>query len=90
MIAKSTEDLFRTAAEREGGLPVSAGARVSHVQLAMATGRVLHVDLSEVPADQRVAVIAEISELVGRARTRAQGQVRSPMPSTPISNQNIP
>jgi hypothetical protein len=47
----SPEQLFRQAAEAEGGVPVSAGARVVHVRLALDAGRAITVDLSQVPAD---------------------------------------
>ena len=63
----SPEELFRQAAEAEGGMPVSAGARVVHVRLAVESGRAFHVDLSGVPEDKRAALIAEIREIVDRA-----------------------
>jgi hypothetical protein len=71
MTHASSEELFRQAAEAEGGIPVSAGARVAHVRGAVEAGRALYVDLSGVPEDNRLAVIAEIKELVNRARARA-------------------
>ena len=57
-------ELFRQAAEAEGGMPVSAGARVGHLRRAMQTGRGMFVDLSRIPEDQRAAAIAEIKEVV--------------------------
>jgi hypothetical protein len=62
-----SEERFRQAAEAEGGSPVSAGARMSHVRMAVEAGRVFYVDLSSVPENERPAVIAEIKALVDRA-----------------------
>jgi hypothetical protein len=76
----SSDELFRKAAEAEGGMPVSAGARVAHVQLALQSGRAFHIDLSAVPEDKRSAVIAEIGELVKRASTGTKPG--SPQPAT--------
>ncbi len=61
------EERFRQAAEAEGGIPVSAGARVAHVRTAVEAGRHFHVDLSGVPEDERQAVVNEIRQLVDRA-----------------------
>src|SRR5438128_2567733 len=52
MTNPSMEQLFRQAAEAEGGMSVSAGARVAHVRLALESGRAISVDLSEVPEDR--------------------------------------
>jgi hypothetical protein len=82
MTHPSREDLFRKAAEAEGGLPVSAGARVAHVRLAEASGRLLYVDLTGVPEDRRAAVAAEIKELVLRASAKP---VQAPE-STTVAN----
>jgi hypothetical protein len=71
MTNTTPDELFRQAAEAEGGMPVSAGARVAHVRLALESGRALHIDLSGVPDEKRPAVIAEIREVVNRASTRA-------------------
>jgi len=62
-----SDELFRQAAETEGGMPVSAGARVAHVQLALEAGRGIQIDLSGIPRQKRAEVIAEISEVVKRA-----------------------
>ncbi|MCI0378189.1 MAG: hypothetical protein L0215_11335 [Gemmataceae bacterium] len=71
MTKTSSENLFRQAAEEEGGLPISAGARVAHVRLAIESGRTIQIDLFDVPEDKRTALIAEIKELVRRAGLRA-------------------
>jgi hypothetical protein len=55
-------------------MPVSAGARVAHVQLALQSGRAVQVDLSGVPEERRAEVVAEIAELVKRASTGAGQQ----------------
>jgi hypothetical protein len=60
-------DTYRRELEDEGGQPVSAGARLSHVQAALDAGRGVYVDLSGVPEQRRSAVVAEIGELVRRA-----------------------
>ena len=64
MTNPSTEQLFRQAAEAEGGITVSAGARVAHVRLALESGRAVTVDLSQVPEDLRSSLIAVIREMV--------------------------
>jgi hypothetical protein len=61
---------FRQAAETENGMPVSAGARLAHVQQAIDLGRTFTVDLSGIPEDKRPGVVAEIKELVQRASTQ--------------------
>jgi hypothetical protein len=80
MTDTSPDARFRQAAEAEGGMPVSAGARVAHINSAVESGRVLRIDidLSGVPEDKRPAVIAELREVVNRAVTRA-------LPSVPSS-----
>ena len=70
-----TEKRFRKAAEAEGGMSISAGARVAHVRLAIESGRAVVVDLSDVPEDSRAALIAEIKALVG------EGSVPRPRPN---------
>jgi hypothetical protein len=69
MTQASRKKLFRQGAEAEGGMAVSAGARVAHVQLAVESGRAFYVDLSGVPEDKRGALVAEIKELVKRVST---------------------
>jgi hypothetical protein len=64
MTNPSTEQLFRQAAEAEGGMTVSAGARVAHVRLAVESGRAINVDLSQVPEDRRASLVAVIREMV--------------------------
>jgi hypothetical protein len=83
MTHSSSEELFRQAAEAEGGMPVSAGARVAHVRMAVESGRAFFVDLSAVPEDKRPALVAEIKELVNRASTRQpmKGLKSAPNPS---------
>jgi hypothetical protein len=72
----SSEALFRQAAEAEGGMPVSAGARVAHVRAATTCT----VDLSAVPEDQRPALVARINELVRQASAAAA----APAPGAPV------
>jgi hypothetical protein len=74
MTPTSSEDRFREAAEAEGGIPVSAGARLSHVQMAVEAGRVFYVDLSSLPDEERPAVVAEIRDLVDRAVARVSAK----------------
>ena len=81
----SPDQLFRQAAEAEGGMSVSAGARVAHVRLALDAGRAVNVDLSEVPEDRRFSLIAEIRELVGLASARTKGNVMPITTPTPNS-----
>jgi hypothetical protein len=81
MTHSSSEELFRQAAEAEGGMPVSAGARVAHVRMAVESGRALLVDLSAVPEDKRSAVVAEIKELVNRASSREPIKGLKPAPN---------
>jgi len=78
MTERTRQELFRRAAEAENGLPVSAGARVSHVHLALATGRAFQIDLSGIPDEQRAAVISDIQQLVNQARA---GSARPPASS---------
>lgn len=70
MTDHAREELFRQAALAEGGMPISAGARVVHVQLALASGRATMVDLSDVPAELRDSLVAQIRELVRLAASR--------------------
>jgi hypothetical protein len=71
MTKQSSESRFRKAAQAEDGEPVSAGARVAHVRLATESGRVVVVDLAGVPDAERPALIAEIKNLVDKARATA-------------------
>jgi hypothetical protein len=80
MTHASREELFRQAAEAEGGMPVSAGARVIHVRLAVESGRAFYVDLSGVPEDKRPALVAQIKELVNQASARAPRKGLNPAP----------
>jgi hypothetical protein len=82
MTQTSAEELFRQAAEAEDGMPVSAGARVSHVRQAVESGRAFYVDLSAVPEDRRAAVVAEIKELVKRASVQAPAKDLQSAPDT--------
>jgi hypothetical protein len=79
MSRDSTEERFREAAEAEGGMPVSAGARILHVRSATEAGRVFYVDLSDLPEEDRPAVVAAIKQLVDRAV--AQASAKSPNPA---------
>ena len=78
----SLEERFRQAAEAEGGLPVSAGARVHHVAWAVASGRSITIDLSAVPEEIRSTLVAEIKELVRRASTQPPTESLQPAPNT--------
>ncbi len=71
MTNPSTEHLFQQAAEAEGGMSVSAGARVAHVRLALESGRAITVDLSQVPEDSRSALVKVIREMVRLASGRS-------------------
>jgi hypothetical protein len=64
MTNQSSEQLFRQAAEEEGGISVSAGARIAHVRLALQSGRAVMVDLAQVPEERRGALVAVIQEIV--------------------------
>jgi len=67
MTDRPTADPYIQALLAEDGQPVSAGARMSHVRDAIASGRAYYIDLSTVPEHKRVALIAELNELVRRA-----------------------
>jgi hypothetical protein len=87
MTQASTEERFRQVAAAEDGMPISAGARVAHLRLALESGRALFVDLSAVPEDQRPAVTAEIKELVNRksVASRQSESQRAADTSTPLA-----
>lgn len=78
MTQPSLEDLFRRAAEEEGGYPVSAGARLIHAQKAIEAGRGLYVDLSGVPEERRAALASDIKNLVQRATQSAKEPASGP------------
>jgi len=63
MTNTAAEELFRQAAEAEGGMPVSAGAPGKAV---------FWFDLTPVPEAKRGALVAQIRELVSRASTPEQ------------------
>ena len=71
MTNQSTDHLFRQAAESEGGMAVSAGARVAHVRLAVESGRAVTVDLTQVPEDLRSSLIELIRDMVKLTAARA-------------------
>jgi hypothetical protein len=77
------EERFRQAAEAEGGEPISAGARIAHVRMAVEAGRAFYVDLSGLPEAERPIVIAEIKELVNRAIARGAERSSSPVKESP-------
>ena len=52
----SRDELFRQAAEAEGGMPVSAGVRIFHIRTAAEKGSAVYVDLSTIPEEKRSAV----------------------------------
>jgi hypothetical protein len=74
MTRMTSDERFRQAAEAEGGMPISAGARVAHVRMAVESGRMIYVDLSGIPEGERPGVVAEIKALVERASARAAGE----------------
>jgi hypothetical protein len=78
MTMPSTDQLFREAAIAEGGMPISAGARVAHVRLALESGRAITVDLSQVPKDRRSSLVSVIREMVKLAEAEVG---RSEVPS---------
>lgn len=71
MTSQSTEHLFQKAAEAEGGISISAGARIAHVRLALDSGRAVTVDLSHVPEDLRSPLIELIRDMVKIASDRS-------------------
>ena len=73
-----SDERFRHAAEAEGGIPVSAGARTAQARMAVEAGRMFYVDLSSVPDDARPGVVAEIKALVQRASARIAGETTEP------------
>ena len=85
-MTRTSEERFRQAAEAEGGVPVSAGARIAHVRMAVEAGRVFYVDLSSLPESERPAVVAEIKELVDRAVARTLGKGLNPAQSPSNAN----
>ena len=64
-------DSYRAAMEADDGGPVSAGARVAHVKAAAEAGRSVQLDLSDVPAELRPALLVEIRELIREHAARA-------------------
>ena len=66
-------DRYRQAIQADDGEPVSAGARVAHVKAAAEAGRLVQLDLSDVPADLRPALLVEIKELIRARAARAAG-----------------
>ncbi len=44
-------------------MSVSAGARVAHLRLALVSGRVITINLLQVPEDRRSALVAQMREL---------------------------
>jgi hypothetical protein len=82
----SSEERLRQFLDGEAGMPVSAGARMSHVRAALEAGRAFYVDLNSVPEDKRPSVIAEIRELVKRASEQAPAQDMPPSSSAASSS----
>lgn len=80
MSQTARDDLFRQAAEAEGGMPVSAGARIIHVRTAGEKGRAFYVDLSGIPEEKRAALILQIKELVQRASASPTNADARPAP----------
>jgi hypothetical protein len=77
MTNASPDDLYRKALEAEDGEPISAGARVAHVQLSVESGRTCYVDLSGVPADERAALVTRIKKMVTEAIAAASPHHRA-------------
>jgi hypothetical protein len=79
MTDTSAEARFRQAAEAEGGMPVSAGARRVHVRPTAKAGAIfsIEIDLSGVSEEKVQSVLAEIREVVNRALTRTPSNVPS-------------
>jgi hypothetical protein len=80
MTSPSRERLFREAAVAEGGMSVSAGARVAHVRLALESGRAVTIDLSQVPEDRRSSLVTVIREMVKLTEGEAS-RSEAPIPS---------
>jgi hypothetical protein len=80
MTNSSSQELFRQAAEAEGGMSVSAGARVAQVRKAVESGRAMYVDLSAVPEEKRPALVAAIKDLVIRASIESAKTGQPPVP----------
>ncbi|HEX4611009.1 MAG TPA: hypothetical protein VH092_22655 [Urbifossiella sp.] len=71
MTQNPPNDPYRKAMESDDGFPVSAGARMAHVKAAAEAGRSVQVDLSDVPAELRPALLVEIRELIQERAARA-------------------
>ena len=71
MTQNPPDDRYRQAMEADDGKPVSAGARVAHVKAAAEAGRSVQLDLSDVPAELRPALLVEIRELIREHAARA-------------------
>jgi hypothetical protein len=78
MSGMSRDELFRQAAEAEGGMPVSAGARIVHIRSAADKGHAVYVDLSSIPEEKRSAVILQIKELVHRESVKTPAREAAP------------
>ena len=63
----SSSERFRNAALGEDGMCVSAGARLSYVRAAVPDGKVMLLDLSNIPESVRPGLILNIEELVKKA-----------------------
>lgn len=86
MTTPSIEYLFRQAAKAEGGMSVSAGARVAHVHLALQSGRAITIDLSEVPEDRCSSLVAVICELVRLTAERSSQPDVKPISASPLKS----
>jgi hypothetical protein len=63
----SGSERFRNAALAEDGACVSVGARLSYVRAAVPDGKVMLLDLSNIPDSVRPGLIGNIEELVKKA-----------------------
>jgi hypothetical protein len=79
----SPEELFRIAAEGENGASVSAGARQVHIRKAIESGRAFYIDLSGVPENKRLTIVAAIKELVAKASSEAS-EKEAPAPRSSL------
>ena len=78
------QQLFRQAAEAEAGMPVSAGARVAHIRLALEAGRAITLDLSQVPEDRRSSLVSVLREMVRLSTARENTEEKTlPKKNTP-------
>lgn len=54
---------------------VSAGARVASLTLTLETGQSMTIDLTKVPLGRRLGLVAELHEIVNRARSYSRRDI---------------